>query len=231
MKLLVSPINLNEVKAAIDGGADIIDIKNPKEGSLGASFPWMIQGAREIIPPGVELSATLGDLDYKPGTASLAAYGLSKLRVDYVKAGLFGIKNPMQAEDMSKNLKKASNGTRLVLAGYADFKKVGAISPMLLPKIASQAGAFGVMIDTAIKNGETLFSHFEEQELKKFIDEAHALGLTAALAGSLSFDDVIRLKEMGADISGVRGIVCTNGDRMHGSISKEKVRKLAMLVK
>jgi uncharacterized protein (UPF0264 family) len=35
---------------------------------------------------------------------------------------------------------------------------------------------------------------------------------------------------MGADIAGVRGAVCTNGDRMNGSISKEKVQKLVSLL-
>lgn len=39
MKLLVSPINKEEAIAAYKGGADIIDVKNPKEGSLGANFP------------------------------------------------------------------------------------------------------------------------------------------------------------------------------------------------
>jgi hypothetical protein len=231
MKLLVSPTNLKGAEAAIEGGADIIDVKNPKEGSLGASFPWMIQGIKEILPEGIELSATLGDLEYKPGTASLAAFGLSKLGVDYVKAGLFGVSKPEQAEDMAKNLKRASVGAKLVLAGYADFESVGAISPLLLPEIASRAGTFGVMIDTASKDGKTLFSHLSESDLQKFIDEAHAFGLTAALAGSLRFDDVLKLKEMGADIAGVRGAVCTNSDRVNGSISKEKVRELVSLIK
>ncbi len=231
MKLLVSPTNLREAAAAIEGGADIIDVKNPKEGSLGASFPWMIQDIKEILPNGVEIIATLGDLEYNPGTASLAAFGLSKLGVDYIKAGLFGIQGTKQAEDMAENLKKASVGAKLVLAGYADFENVGAISPLLLPEIASRAGAAGVMIDTARKDGATLFSHLTDNDLQKFIDDAHALGLTAALAGSLHFDDVLKLKEMGADIAGVRGAVCTNGDRVNGSISKEKVRELASLVK
>jgi uncharacterized protein (UPF0264 family) len=36
---------------------------------------------------------------------------------------------------------------------------------------------------------------------------------------------------MGADIAGVRGAVCTNSDRVNGSISKEKVRELVSLIK
>ena len=42
MKLLVSPMNVQEAIASEQGGADIIDVKNPREGSLGANFPWVI---------------------------------------------------------------------------------------------------------------------------------------------------------------------------------------------
>jgi len=75
MKLLVSPINTTEAKAALDGGADIVDVKNPKEGSLGANFPWMIRAVIETIESKKPVSATIGDFNFKPGTASLAALG------------------------------------------------------------------------------------------------------------------------------------------------------------
>ncbi|MFX0101094.1 MAG: (5-formylfuran-3-yl)methyl phosphate synthase, partial [Candidatus Hodarchaeota archaeon] len=42
MLVLVSPNTLEGAKQAILGGADIIDCKNPAEGSLGANFPWII---------------------------------------------------------------------------------------------------------------------------------------------------------------------------------------------
>ena len=75
MLLLISPINTEEALEAIEGGADIVDVKNPKEGSLGASFPWIIKGVREMTPKDMLVSATLGDVPYKPGTVSLAAMG------------------------------------------------------------------------------------------------------------------------------------------------------------
>ena len=43
MLLLISPINHEEAIESIEGGADIVDVKNPKEGSLGANFPWVIK--------------------------------------------------------------------------------------------------------------------------------------------------------------------------------------------
>lgn len=49
MKLLVSPISVEEARIALEGGADIIDVKNPKEGSLGANFPDVIQSVKRAI--------------------------------------------------------------------------------------------------------------------------------------------------------------------------------------
>ncbi|MEM2426360.1 MAG: (5-formylfuran-3-yl)methyl phosphate synthase, partial [Archaeoglobaceae archaeon] len=94
MLVLVSPKNLSEAIEAIEGGADIIDVKNPAEGSLGANFPWVISEVAKLAKKhGKEVSATTGDMPYKPGTASLAALGAAVAGADYVKVGLYGVKN------------------------------------------------------------------------------------------------------------------------------------------
>jgi uncharacterized protein (UPF0264 family) len=54
MKVLISPKDEFEAKAAVDGGADIIDVKNPDEGSLGANFPWVIRQVRNLVPQSIE---------------------------------------------------------------------------------------------------------------------------------------------------------------------------------
>src|SRR5581483_1706345 len=94
MKVLISPICLEEAQAVARGGADIIDIKNIAEGSLGASFPWII---REVVRSLHEyegtFSATLGDLPFKPGTAALAALGAAASGARYIKAGLHGVRS------------------------------------------------------------------------------------------------------------------------------------------
>lgn len=215
MKLLVSPADLEEAKAAIAGGADIIDLKNPREGSLGASFPWIIRQVKANLPEGLELSAALGDLAFKPGTASLAAYAVASLGADYAKAGLFGIRDGGEASEMARELCRAVEGTscRIILAGYAEYASIGSVSPFLLPKVAEEAGAAGVMIDTARKDGKGLFQHLTEEEVKTFVDGAHDLGLLAALAGSLQMDGARKATALGADIVGVRSLVCTGGDR------------------
>ena len=107
MRLLVSPMNLEEARAAMAGGADILDVKNPKEGSLGANFPWAIREVAKLAEGRVPVSATIGDLEYKPGTASLAALGAAVSGADYIKAGLLGVKTADQASDMLGSIVQA----------------------------------------------------------------------------------------------------------------------------
>ena len=84
MQLLVSPSTIDEAKHS--AAADIIDVKKPSEGSLGANFPWVIREIKTLSDKPV--SAAIGDFDYKPGGASLAAYGAACAGADYVKIGL-----------------------------------------------------------------------------------------------------------------------------------------------
>jgi hypothetical protein len=227
MKLLVSPRNVEEAIQAVKGGADIIDVKNPAEGSLGANFPWVIKKIKENLPERTEISATLGDLDFKPGLASLAAFGLAKLGVNYVKAGLFKIENAEQVQKMAESITKAVNkfGVRVVLACYADRE----LSPFEISPIAHKTGAYGVMIDTAKKDGRNLLDHLNIRELQRFVNISHSLNLRVALAGSLGMKEILKIKKIAPDIIGIRGLVC-EGDRINGYISAEKVREVKKII-
>jgi uncharacterized protein (UPF0264 family) len=232
MRLLVSPMNIDEAQAALTGGADILDVKNPSEGSLGANFPWAIKAVVELAMGRVPVSATIGDLDYKPGTASLAALGAAFSGADYIKAGLLGVKSVEQAGYMLTNIVQAVKGydrkKKVVASAYSDFSRVGSISPMLLPKVAKSSGADVVMVDTAIKDGRSTFEFMREQNLSEFISLGHRLGLEVAIAGTIGFEDLAMLKRIDPDIIGVRGIVC-GGDRK-SSIKPELVTKLKLAI-
>lgn len=232
MRLLVSPMNIEEAQIALEGGADILDIKNPKEGSLGANFPWAIKAVVDLAKGRVPVSATIGDLDYKPGTASLAALGAAVSGAEYIKAGLLGVKTPEQAEDMLGKIVKAVKGfdanKKVVAAGYSDHLRVGSISPMLLPEAAALAGADLVMVDTAIKDGRSTFEFMSESELGDFIDLGRAKGLEVAIAGTIGFEHIDMLKMLKPDIIGVRGIVC-GGDR-RSAIQSDLVKKLKIAI-
>lgn len=227
MKLLVSPINVEEAKVCRLGGADIIDVKNPKEGSLGANFPWMISAVKKVAG-NTPVSATIGDFNYKPGTASLAALGAAVSGAEYVKVGLYDIHTREQALDMLTNIvrsvKDFDADKKVVASGYSDFKRINSISIFELPSIGAEAGVDVVMMDTGIKDGRSTFEFLNEKELTDFVNIARDQGLETAIAGTIKFEDVPALKRISPDIIGVRGCVC-GGDR-NAAIKKELVERL-----
>ena len=230
MQLLISPINHDEAVEAIEGGADIVDVKNPKEGSLGANFPWVIKDIRGLTPDDLLVSATLGDVPYKPGTVSLAAMGALVSGADYIKVGLYGTKNYDEAVEVMTNVVKAvkdvNSDAIVVASGYADAHRVGAISPWDIPKVARDSGADLAMIDTAVKDGKTLFDYFTIEDCENFVNEAHGYGLKVALAGSVKKDQLKPLYDVGTDVVGLRGAACVGGDRNTGHIDRGAVKEL-----
>ncbi|KCZ72508.1 hypothetical protein ANME2D_00936 [Candidatus Methanoperedens nitroreducens] len=231
MKLLVSPINIEEANTCKLGGADIIDVKNPKEGSLGANFPWMISAVKKVAGS-VPVSATIGDFNYKPGTASLAALGAAVAGAEYIKVGLYDIQTGEQALDMLtgivRSVKDFDKNKKVVASGYSDYRRINSISPFELPSIGARAGVDVVMMDTGIKDGRSTFEFLEEQELVEFVSGAKDYGLQTAIAGTIKFDDIPSLRRISPDIIGVRGCVC-GGDR-NSTIKKELVERLKDLL-
>ncbi len=227
MKLLVSPINVEEAKIARLGGADIIDVKNPKEGSLGANFPWMIEAVKKAAGS-VPVSATIGDFNYKPGTASLAALGAAVAGAEYIKVGLYDIHSKEHAMHMLLNIVRAVKGfdknKKVVASCYSDYSRINSISPLELPRIGAEAGADVVMIDTGIKDGRSTFEFLTEEEILQFVSSAKSYGLETAIAGTIKFEDIPALKRISPDIIGVRGCVC-GGDR-NSTIKRELVERM-----
>ena len=235
MKVLISPKDEFEAKAAVNGGADIIDVKNPDEGSLGANFPWVIRQVRSLVPHSIEVSATIGDFPHLPGSASLAALGAAVSGANYVKVGLKGSKTRDEAiflmQHVTRTVKEYDVKKKVVLAGYADYHRAATLDPFLLPEVARSAGCDVVMVDTFIKDGKSLFDFMDEASCKRFIDEGHIQDLDVALAGSIKLPEIPVLKRIGADIIGIRGAACSHGDRLTGTIQAENVRALMDLAR
>jgi uncharacterized protein (UPF0264 family) len=231
LKLLVSVKNKSEAVEAIKGGAHIIDVKNPREGSLGANFPRVIRQVKEITPEPMEVSATIGDMPDLPGTASLAALGAVVSGAKYVKTGLFGVKTTEEATVLMKEVHRAVKdcdaNAKVIAAGYADFQKVGSLNPLKLPEVAYQSKADGVMVDIKIKTEGNLFDFLRDDQLAELSQKAHKNNMFVAFAGSLKKEDVPRVFKLGADIIGVRGAVCSSQDRVRGSIKSQIVAEFA----
>ena len=258
ISLLVSAVNLKEAITCYEAGVDIIDIKNPGEGSLGANFPWVIKEivdnlknrekpekkSKTYAMP--EISATIGDLDFIPGSASLAAFALAKTGVDYIKAGIkvselkkaeklcVAIKRACEHGNSESLKKREKKHAKLVLAAYADFYEIKSISPMKLIEIAEKVKAAGIMIDTYNKAcKKTLFDFLDEEYIKKFVEEAKNRNLIVALAGKLDFNAIERIKKFENEnmphIIGIRSLACSNGERGK-DIEKGKIAEIKRFV-
>ena len=233
MNLLISVAGVDEVAPAVAGGADIVDVKNPSEGALGANFPHVIRGVRRATPRGIPVSAALGDVPNLPGTISLAALGAATCGVQYVKVGLLGPSHADEATGLLQRVCQAVAGLdeppQVIATGYADAHKVKALSPLELPGVAARAGAHGCLLDTIVKGDGTLFDSLDDAQLTLFVEQCRQLDLLSALAGSLTASDIQRVQSIGPDIIGFRTAAC-RGDRVNGRIDAGLVRRLKDLV-
>lgn len=227
--LLISPDGVDEALDCAKAAEhlDIVDVKKPDEGSLGANFPWVIRAVRDAVPAEKPVSATVGDVPYKPGTVAQAALGAVVSGAGYIKVGLYGCTTPEQGVDVMRGVVRAVKDFRpdafVVASGYADAHRIGCVNPLALPDIAHRSGADAAMLDTAVKDGSRLFDHVPPDVCAEFVRLAHGHGLRAALAGSVKATDLAELTRIGTDIVGVRGAVCEGGDRDAGRIVPELV--------
>ncbi len=228
LKLLVSIKSLAEAEKIKKADFDILDIKNPAEGSLGANYPGVIKSIRDEYS-GFPISAAGGDLPGQSGIASQVSFALASLKVDYIKLGLYGFKNIETAVLMLKEAEKAvklsGNKIKLIAAAYADYKENNTINPLYLNEIAFKTEIDGIMIDTLNKSGKNLFDFLKLGELKRFAEQAKKAEVFSALAGSLKSEDLPILREIDPDIIGFRGAVCENKDRT-AAISSAKINSL-----
>ena len=229
MKLLVSPSSIIEATYCLE--ADIIDVKRPAEGSLGANFPWVIREIKRMAAS-TPVSAAIGDYGPTPGNASLAAYGAACAGADFIKIGLMfddEIAAKEVIEAVVRAVKEPFPEKTVVIAGYSDYERLGAISPFAISPLVEECGADISMIDTGRKDGKSTFEFMNEDVLTKFTDLNRSLGIGTALAGSLKFEDIALLKEINPEIIGVRGMVC-GGDRS-ATVQEDLVKKAIQMVR
>jgi uncharacterized protein (UPF0264 family) len=216
MRLLVSVVSAQEAARALAGGADIIDVKDPREGALGAPSPRVLEEVVRVVGGAAPVSVALGDLPNLPHTAALAARGAALGGADYVKVGLRGVRELEDAVALMRAVVDAvsmgGDQVSVIAAAYADADALDppALTPASLPALVDRTGVAGVLIDTFHKDGRGLYGWLSESELTDLMRRTHAAGATFAVAGQLGRGDLCRVA---ADVVGVRSAVCHGGDR------------------
>lgn len=199
--LLASVRGPAEAERAVAGGADIVDLKEPRSGALGALPPEVIRQSTAAVGGRRPVSATIGDLPMEPEIIAGAVARTAALGVDFVKIGVFPGGAPEASLDALAE--RATSGVRLVVLLFADRDP-----DFRLVSRTAELGFAGVMLDTMGKSGAGLRKALDDSTLRRFVEDAHAHGLLAGLAGSLSIDDIPALLPIGADYLGFRGALC-----------------------
>jgi uncharacterized protein (UPF0264 family) len=228
MQLLVSVRNADEARDALDGGADVIDAKDPSLGALGAVDGVTL--ARVVSVTGRErpVSAALGDV-CSECEAERLAHQAAAHGVSFIKMGFAGVSDRDRAGALLAAAVRGAGGVQgacgVVAVAYADADRAMAVSPADVIGIAHESGARGVLLDTAHKEGRTVFAIMGDLRLGLWVAEAHRWHLTVALAGQLSACDFSRARSLTANMVGVRGAACV-GSRT-GAVCRRRVAELA----
>jgi dihydroneopterin aldolase len=206
--LLASVTGPGEAEIAVAHGADIIDLKDPAKGALGALEPEAARVTLATIAGRRPVSAVTGDLPMQPDIIHGAVESMAATGVDYVKVGLFP---GAQREECIRALAPLARKTKLVGVMFADSEPDAG-----LVQLMAECGFAGAMLDTANKRGGRLLDHADLARLGDFVRACRARGLLAGLAGSLEAPDVPRLLLLAPDYLGFRGALCAGHDRKAG---------------
>ena len=203
--MLASVRSPEEALFALRAGADLIDAKEPSDGTLGAVGPETLRAIVAAVGRRRPVSATVGDLPPDPERLRRAARRNADCGADFIKIGMFA-----QPIDLSRfqALPHALAGVPLIAVLFADRSP-----PLEATAELAAAGWHGVMLDTANKDAGGLRDWTDRDWLADFVHRARAAGLLVGLAGSLREDDVRPLAALGPDYLGFRGALCAETDR------------------
>jgi dihydroneopterin aldolase len=219
--MLASVTNPAEAEAVWVGGADIIDLKDPAKGALGALDADVVAGIVRSVGKRKPVSAAAGASLGAPAAAVDAVAAIAATGVDYVKVGF----SPDKAgADCVRALGPHASNTKLVGVLFADC------APDLdMLALMANNGFSGAMLDTAKKGAGRLLDHMDVAALDRFIDRCRVNGLTSGLAGSLEPPDVPRLLPLQPNYLGFRGSLC-QGRAREAAIDAASVRMIRDLI-
>lgn len=212
-RLLVSVRSVNEARAAIQGGVDIIDVKEPQRGPLGMADSAVITAIAEFVKstaPDLPVSTALGELsEFDQQVICVGA----EAGLGFAKLGLGGVTEwsdwrtrwSMARQKVEYEFRFPFNW---VAVAYADSESAGSPSIDEVLSEAVNAGCAGLLIDTFCKSGGGLLDFVDEDQLRAWGNLAHQSGMFIALAGRIAARDLPRLAGISTDVIAVRSAVC-----------------------
>ena len=205
--MLASVNSVEEAALVLSANVDIIDLKQPALGALGALETGLVKKIVAEIDGRCPVSATVGDLPMQPEIVFNAVKAMAETGVDYIKIGFFPDGDWLGTIEKLASLAQKNLALIAVLFADADpdFDIISALK---------KAGFKGVMLDTMNKGNGSLTQVMAKTDIAQFVSLAKAHQLICGLAGSLRLEDIPELMPYQPDYLGFRGALCLQHNRI-----------------
>ena len=204
-QLLISVKNVEETLIALEAGVDIIDLKDPENGALGALDIATSKSILQVISGAAIVSATVGEYHVCLSDLIFDIRARVEIGADIIK---IAVSELLYKSDFMIEISKLTNqGIKIVAVFFADEP----IDLNLLKK-SQQIGCFGAMLDTRGKQ-QNLLQSLTTSEIQIFIQKCNQHQLQSGFAGSLKSQDIENLIKFNPTYIGFRGGVCENNMR------------------
>jgi len=221
-QLLISVKNVEEALLALGAGADIIDLKDPEIGALGALGLNEAEQIARAINGRSLLSATVGEYHMSVNELIGDINSYAKLGVNIIKIAVS--KLFYDANFFAEISKLTDAGVKIVAVFFADENM-----DLTLLETLQKTGFYGAMLDTKNKQFDLLELQTNEA-LHQFTRLCKKYHLKSGLAGSLKPQYVDGLMEFNSIYIGFRGGVCENSIRQ-SALSLNKVIEIKNMLR
>ena len=254
--LLVSVRDAAEAAAALEGGAAIIDVKEPRHGPLGAADPEAIAAVAQVVGSRRPWTMACGELGGGPGDTAGdshggqgtvrdrpldASFSAIRSRLDRmlsllqdpavppaaVKIGLAGAAGTDWQRRLRAVFESLPSGSDRVAVAYADWQRAGAPSPTDVIAAAASLGCSVLLLDTFDKAGGGLFDCCPAGMPAAWVTAARAAGLQVVVAGRITPAEIPAAWALRPNVVALRSAVCFNG--RDGAVQAGLVRRAVSL--
>ncbi len=226
--LLVSVRSAAEAETALAGGADIVDVKEPRRGAMGPADPSVWKEILAAVGGHVPVSAALGELN----SDEICEYASHAAGFAYAKVGLCDWQRRGDFAAKWLQVRHAlPPDVCAVQVVYAD-DEAGGCKDFFAAGVAALTSASQsslLVIDTFRKDRGNLLDLVSVQTLRDLNHRASQYKVRLVLAGSLNGNAIERLLCLEPAYFGIRGAACAGG--RDGTIDLACVKSLAQLVR
>jgi len=237
-QLLISVKNIEETLIALNAGVDIIDLKDPENGALGALdlalsaqivakilYYNQFNMMRSLNFSPILTSATVGEQHVDLNALMKSILQRVAMNVDIIKVAVSNLEAlpNWQVKFNTQEIAKVKANAKLVAVFFADQE----VNLTLLETL-SKMGFYGAMLDTSIKQ-QDLLTVYTKQALQIFTQTCKKNALKSGLAGSLKLQHIECLSEINPFYIGFRGGVCESDARNKVLIMDKVVKVKKML--